>query len=213
MRWLWPETVRVLGEVRPAWAIFENPPGLGDVGLAGILSDVENQGYAVRVFSIPACAVGAPHRRERYWIVCKKLADSNETGRKRSDVRERRQETHGLCAEHRQGNMGDAEVTDGRGRREQDGNETGTCGGDDRSMPWGNYIWVPCADGKLRRAISDTQRMAHGLPVELLEKLGTEGRQTPKDCEVHKSILGALGNSIVWSVASAIIAAIVASEK
>lgn len=80
--------------------------------------------------------------------------------------------------------------------------------------PWSEFVWVPCADGKLRRAPGNTQRMAYGLPVELLEELGTEGRQTPKDCEVHRSILAALGNSIVWPVAAEIIRAIVkASEE
>jgi hypothetical protein len=54
--------------------------------------------------------------------------------------------------------------------------------------------------------------MAHGLPVELLEELGTEGRQTPKKCEVHRSILGALGNSIVWPIAAEIIKAILAAD-
>lgn len=68
-RWLWPEALRVLSDVRPAWVVFENPPGIGDVGLSGIIAQVENKGYEVRVFGIPACAVGAPHRRERYWIV------------------------------------------------------------------------------------------------------------------------------------------------
>jgi len=79
-RWLWPEAIRILGEVKPTWAIFENPPGIGDVGLAGILSDVEAQGYEMRVFSVPACAVGSPHRRERYWIVGKSIKDGRKQG-------------------------------------------------------------------------------------------------------------------------------------
>lgn len=68
-RWLWPEAIRVLGEVNPAWALFENPPGIGDVGLAGILAEMESLGYQVRVFGIPACAVGAHFQGDRYWIV------------------------------------------------------------------------------------------------------------------------------------------------
>ena len=85
-RWLWPDALRVFAALRPAWALFENPAGIGDVGLAGILSQVEAQGYAVLVFSIPACAVGSPHRRERYWIVCKPLANASETRRERPDA-------------------------------------------------------------------------------------------------------------------------------
>lgn len=56
-RWLWPDAIRVIAAVRPTWALLENPPGIGDVGLAGILAEVEAEGYEVRVFSIPACAV------------------------------------------------------------------------------------------------------------------------------------------------------------
>lgn len=68
---------------------------------------------------------------------------------------------------------------------------------------WSSYVWLPCADGKVRRAPDDSQCMAHGLPVELLEALGEEGREgwTPEDCEPHRRLLGALGNSIVPQVA------------
>ena len=68
-RWLWPEALRVIRECRPTWACLENPVGIGDVGLAGVLAELEAQGYEVRVFGIPACAVGAAHQRMRYWII------------------------------------------------------------------------------------------------------------------------------------------------
>jgi site-specific DNA-cytosine methylase len=349
-RWLWPEALRVLSEVRPAWAIFENPDGIGDVGLSGILAEVEATGYEVQVYGIPACAVGAPHKRMRYWIVghakggsveqigsiragqgddtlggivgvddsgsrkhrakrfseakrlsgehrealrggmsCGTDADSqlaDDQSRKNhsrgngnlaeaegcgrgSDTADRgigqgqladdgseghqdvqfgssfpevRDETHDTTSECTQGDMADTSLGGQRADRgasrdsghidecdEGDMADTKKRGGrpglrnsgqtGERGIQppdagfWSNSIWLPCADGKLRRAPDDAVGMAYGLPVELLEELGTEGRQTPKDCEVTRSILAALGNSIVWQVAERIIHAIVEAES
>jgi DNA (cytosine-5)-methyltransferase 1 len=72
-RWLWDEAIRVLAEVKPTWAIFENVAGLlsleSGVVFDNLLSQVEAEGYEVQAFVIPACAVNAPHRRDRVWIV------------------------------------------------------------------------------------------------------------------------------------------------
>ena len=72
-RWLWPEAIRILGEVKPAWAIFENPPGIlsleQGVVFEDLLAQMEGEGYEVRLVVIPACAINAPHRRDRVWII------------------------------------------------------------------------------------------------------------------------------------------------
>ena len=68
-RHLWPEMLRVISEVRPTWVIGENVIGFAKLGLDQALTDLENEGYATRTFNIPACAVGAPHIRQRLWIV------------------------------------------------------------------------------------------------------------------------------------------------
>ena len=98
-RYLWPEYLRVIREVRPAWVVGENVAGLvtmveqgcgvtvasgsdmfgeGDCVrearrdryvLDRIINDLEREGYTVQPFVIPACAVGAPHRRDRIWII------------------------------------------------------------------------------------------------------------------------------------------------
>lgn len=68
-RHLWPEFSRLVAELRPAWVIGENVAGHVSMGLDDVLSDLEGQGYACRAFVIPACAVDAPHRRDRVWIV------------------------------------------------------------------------------------------------------------------------------------------------
>lgn len=66
---LWPEMRRVIEAVRPAWVIGENVAGFVRMELDRSLADLEALGYACRAFVIPACAVDAPHRRERVWIV------------------------------------------------------------------------------------------------------------------------------------------------
>lgn len=77
-RYLWPEMVRVIKELRPTWVVGENVAGIVRMALADILSELEACGYRTRTFLIPACAVGARHRRYRVAIV----AYADRTGRK-----------------------------------------------------------------------------------------------------------------------------------
>lgn len=73
---LWSECIRLVSELRPRFAIFENVANLlaGPSGQPGkwfsrILSDLASIGYDAEWENIPASALGAPHRRERVWLV------------------------------------------------------------------------------------------------------------------------------------------------
>ena len=68
-RYLWPEMLRVIQELRPSWVVGENVAGIVNMALDTVLSDLENIGYACQAIVIPACAVDAPHRRDRCAIV------------------------------------------------------------------------------------------------------------------------------------------------
>ena len=72
-RWLWPEAFRVVRLYKPTWCIFENVSGLTSleqgVVFDSLLSALEDCEYEVQSFIIPACAVDAPHRRDRVWII------------------------------------------------------------------------------------------------------------------------------------------------
>ena len=68
-RYLWPEMLRVIQELQPAWVIGENVPGIISVALDQVLSSLEDAGYESQTLIIPACAVNAWHRRERVCIV------------------------------------------------------------------------------------------------------------------------------------------------
>ena len=80
-RYLWPEFFRLIQEIRPDWVIGENVAGIINLGLDTVLADLEGKNYSVQTFVIPACALNAPHRRDRVWIV----AHTNENGESRMD--------------------------------------------------------------------------------------------------------------------------------
>lgn len=89
-RALWPEMLRVVREIQPTWIVGENVAGLQSMGeragaskmvgdnvaqgversvLYRIIENLEEIDYSVQLFTVPACAVGAVHRRDRIWIV------------------------------------------------------------------------------------------------------------------------------------------------
>ena len=68
-RHIWPEIRTIVEAKRPTWCVFENVYGHIKLGLDEVLSDLEAIGYATRPFVVPACAVNAPHKRNRVWIV------------------------------------------------------------------------------------------------------------------------------------------------
>ena len=68
-RYLWPEMLRVIRELRPSWVLGENVPGIVNLALDTVLTDLESVGYEAQPFIIPACGVDAPHKRYRVCIV------------------------------------------------------------------------------------------------------------------------------------------------
>jgi DNA (cytosine-5)-methyltransferase 1 len=79
-RHLWPEMFRIIRELRPTWVCGENVTGLIRLGLDEVLTDLEGEGYATRTFNIPACATGAPHLRQRLWIIAHANSESEPDG-------------------------------------------------------------------------------------------------------------------------------------
>lgn len=88
-RWLWPNLFRVIQALNPTWCLLENVRGLltleSGVVFERCCADLESIGYEVQPFVIPACAVGAPHRRDRVWILANAKDAESIGGRGRSD--------------------------------------------------------------------------------------------------------------------------------
>lgn len=108
-RYLWPHMLRAIREIRPTWVIGENVAGILTMVQPGeeievgnqpsffgeddrkrvllrqeyvietICKDLEREGYSVQPMLIPACAVGAPHRRDRVWIIANRTDTGTES--------------------------------------------------------------------------------------------------------------------------------------
>lgn len=88
-RYQWPNMFRVIQNVKPDWVIAENVRGLvtwnEGMVLEQVCVDLESEGYEVQPFIIPACAVNAPHRRERVWIIAN-CANSRVKGLQKQEI-------------------------------------------------------------------------------------------------------------------------------
>lgn len=86
---LWFEMLRIISEARPRFVVAENVRGAINAALDVVQSGLEGEGYEVRTVLLPASAVGAPHQRERIFIIgvrrdildlerspCKRMADA-----------------------------------------------------------------------------------------------------------------------------------------
>jgi DNA (cytosine-5)-methyltransferase 1 len=93
-RHLWPEMLRAIREIQPTWVVGENVFGLvnwsGGLVFHEVQADLEAEGYEVQPYVLPACAVNAPHRRDRIWFVAysksarnRKFKSENQRGQDR----------------------------------------------------------------------------------------------------------------------------------
>ena len=70
---LWSEMARIIGEVQPRFAFVENSPMLTSRGLDRVLGDLSALGYGSTYGIIGAHHAGAPHKRDRIWILGSRL--------------------------------------------------------------------------------------------------------------------------------------------
>lgn len=110
-RHLWPHMLRAIQEIKPTYVVGENVRGLtnwsGGLVFEEVCVDLEGQGYEVQPILLPACAVGAPHRRDRIWFVAKNTLCSRrlhgESFEERNEIWEQRNVSAGdsewICGE------------------------------------------------------------------------------------------------------------------
>ena len=97
-RHLWPAMFRVIQAIRPRYVIAENVGGHIQLGLDTVIAQMEAENYTVWPFVIPACAVGAPHRRDRIWIISRYSDKRNWNERPIREMEERQNtKPAGVC--------------------------------------------------------------------------------------------------------------------
>jgi len=161
---LWKEYTRLISEIRPKYAIVENVSALLNRGLSTVLGDLASLGYDAEWHCIPASAIGAPHRRDRIWIV----AYPNK---------ERKQQQKRIIQEFRERSVNDSEenISDSNLQRierrkwnRKDSREN--------ERIWNNNRRRTSINDRLEwwRVESDVGRVANGIPerVDRLKQLG-----------------------------------------
>jgi|TARA_R110000796_G_scaffold62709_1_gene144643 DNA (cytosine-5)-methyltransferase 1 len=85
-RHLWDYMFKIIKYKKPSWVVLENIPNFVSMALDDVCLDLENENYATQSFIIPACSVGAPHKRDRLWVIAKIMGDSSSYGRDEVDA-------------------------------------------------------------------------------------------------------------------------------
>lgn len=180
-RHIWPEIFTIVQAKLPRWVVCENVAGHISLGLDQVLSDLENKGYAVQPFVVPACAVDAPHRRDRVWIIA-----AHADCESRSDVTGHGEEGQWLVA--------DAKSQRVQGHRPS--GEQVAHSHERQGLPL-------CGDERPATAVSQTQSgvggLADGVPTWL-----DEPRDIPRvatGVKQRAARLKGLGNAIVPQIA------------
>ena len=182
---LWREYARLIGELRPQYVIVENVAALLFRGLSDVLGDLASLGYDAEWHCIPASHIGAPHRRDRIWIVAypnsngQNRPENAESNRQGNDATASRSNVFGKLT--RSSNLG----------KEVRGSTRKTLAYPDRSRWQGSEetgndaeVWSESRDqliagcGGISRRTWETEpdvgRVAHGIPARMdrLKSLG-----------------------------------------
>ena len=197
-RYLWPDMLRVVADLRPAWVVGENVAGIVSMALDTVLADLEAQGYEAGAYILPACGVDAPHRRYRVAIVAHTYSIGSASGIADSARREKRYaeefidngadvaDTYGfgLCGQ-RTGKCNNHRKCDGKAQKQVRWAELHEIVPSCEAVPDTKSAdvegWMPIAGEEKRLAAGgwwsiepDVGRVAHGIParVDRLKCLG-----------------------------------------
>ena len=124
-RHLWPAMFGIIRTSRPTWILAENVAGHVTLGLDEVLADLESEDYAVQPIIVPACAVDAPHRRDRVWILANAKSDGLQ-GRTQSKDGERYFEQDGTTDKPSGTSGGDSSRILGNAKRDSEGRAYGS---------------------------------------------------------------------------------------
>lgn len=210
-RHLWPQMLRTVREIRPRYVVAENVRGIINwkKGLVfhDVQTDLENEGYEVQPFLLPACGVNAPHQRYRTWFVAysdlhgHKLRGSGEDRQKERKSKEKENKRERLRDDARgngqQGTTTNAKNT--RLQRRQNVGISGKCRAESHEQLAGFF----CPDWENFPTQSPICSRNDGIPARL------DGITFPK---WREESIKAYGNAIVPQVAFEIFKAIEETE-
>ena len=225
-RWLWQETLRICGEIKPSFIIFENPPGILTLEIGKpfqeILLALESKGYSIEIFNLPAASQEAWHRRERIWILaysgCRDTWQSSNTKKVALEQNSTENRSNKTCGSSSNGRKRIYTYSNSlRSYREEINTNKGGCESQYKSNE--SYKDVPGTDnsrfqkcGKQRQLSKESTqnsgweiescmgRMVSGLPPELDGYWDREPENVPRVATGVKdrvSRLKGLGNAVV----------------
>ena len=216
-RHLWPEMLRIIRESKPRWVIGENVSGFINMALDDVSLDLESEGYEVRPFVLPACAVDARHRRDRVFIIAHVA---------HADEHRLEEHGHGEPAEFSKASQRPKHVADahGEGELQQEGLErevgrwSGDGGKESESMAYATDA------GLQRRTLGGDVASEGQIAIEQSSRFGDlrRGREWPVEPPLPRMAHGvpnrvdrvkALGNAVVPQLIQTIGELVLAADK
>jgi DNA (cytosine-5)-methyltransferase 1 len=183
-RHLWPEMFRIIKAFKPRYVIGENVRGIVNIQegvvFETVCTDLESEGYEVQPFIIPAAGVGAPHRRERVWIIANRERSNvvNTVGNdERQKISRSDEETRGIQEEHRteHSTTGQSSRTSAI-RNGDNGYENVAYTENGRGQPSQSERWQGTERGSINRGGIERKGQDLGTNVENPNNNGLEGR-------------------------------------
>jgi len=210
-RHIYPYISRIIAHKRPAWVVLENVYGHLSLGLDEVLNDLESKEYTTRTFILPSGAiVGAPHKRDRLWIIA-------------NTRREHGSEGNATELDKEQAKWASRTIhSESSGERQSDATDTKFKGSQGRLSGWQNTKWqselghARCSDTAHRQSAEDprtTESSLCGMDDGLSSRLdGFDGwHREPEDIprvavgiKDRTNRLKGLGNAILPQIAQRI---------
>lgn len=222
-RHLWPDFFRLIRGRRPPLIMGDQvAAAVGKDWLDGVFDDLEGVGYSCEAAIAPACAVNAPHRRDRLWFVAgsKVLADMRGIGSaaRISGSKQGQERTAGIIDDS--GCEGSSLANDSGGGRQQGSSAAAparhrrVAAAEGGAGFWHDAAWIIGHDGKARRAGTRVRRVVDGISTALVGMCAGEDSEETEvipmlahDVQSRTGKLRALGNAIVPAEAAEVIAA------
>lgn len=157
-RHLAPAFLDLIAELRPP-AIFgeQVSAAIKELWLDALFVELEDEGYACASAVLPACSVGAPHKRDRLFFGAIDLADTNRQ-------RWERERGNGNTQRRKGPNFRQAGLLNGAGTENSTGNP--------HPGFWSEADWLGCRDGKFRPVEPGTQPLVNGVPARVVRLRG-----------------------------------------